>query len=193
MGQILVDNHPITVNLLVLGKPDIGMEKDVHDLVIKILNDSLASETVLTQKIRGAYWNNFGSGFDNIHILFNSQFEQLNDIVDEIAVRVRRLGGIPISSFEEFLKASRLKEQPGDIPDINELLADHEGIVHFLHEDATKCSEKYEDEVTRGFLLDIIDQHEKMVSMLRYYIENEPSHSNYLKGNSKHELSTIGS
>jgi starvation-inducible DNA-binding protein len=189
MGQILTENHPTIDNLRILAKSDIRLEKDINDLVVKTLNDSLADETVLTQKIRSAYWNNCGSGFDNIHNLFFSQFEQLNVIVDDIVTRVRRLGGIPISSFEEFLKASRLKEQSGKIPDAKNILADHEEIIHFLYDNATRCSEEFEDEVTRGFLLDIVEQHEKMISILRFYIEDETSHSKDMEGKN-HEFST---
>ena len=36
------------------------------------------------------------------------------------------LGGFAIGSLEEFLNHTRLEEQPGDIPDILRLLADHE-------------------------------------------------------------------
>jgi hypothetical protein len=68
----------------------------------------------------------------------------LSDISDEISKRVRELGGLPIGSFEEFLKNTRLNEQPGDVPDIMDLLADHEAAIRILREDAKKCSEEYE-------------------------------------------------
>jgi starvation-inducible DNA-binding protein len=54
-----------------------------------------------------------------------------------------------------------------------DLLADHEAAIRFLREDAKKCSEEYEDEVTRDFLVDILCLHEKMAGMLRSYIEPE--------------------
>jgi starvation-inducible DNA-binding protein len=86
------------------------------------------------------------------------------------------LGGIAVGSLEEFLKLTRLDEQPGTVPDILRLLADHETSIRFLREDARKCSEDYEDEGTLELLVSVMRLHEKMAWMLRSYIENEPVH-----------------
>jgi starvation-inducible DNA-binding protein len=83
------------------------------------------------------------------------------------------LGGYAIGSLEEFLKHTRLEEQPGDVPDILHLLADHETSIRFLREDARKCTEEYEDEGTLELLVSVMRLHEKMAWMLRSYIENE--------------------
>ena len=61
------------------------------------------NEAVLTLKTRSAHWNVSGAGFFELHILFDSQYKQLNDISDEIAERARMLGGIAIGSLQEFL------------------------------------------------------------------------------------------
>ena len=48
------------------------------------------------------------------------------------AERVGVLGGIAVGSLQEFLQYARLGEQPGDTPDIKDLLADHEAAIRFL-------------------------------------------------------------
>jgi starvation-inducible DNA-binding protein len=108
-----------------------------------------------------------------LHTLFDIQYEQLNEISDEVAERARMLGGVAMGSFQEFINSTRLDEQPGDVPSIMNLLADHEASIRFLREDAKKCSEEYEDEATGAFLIDILSRHEKMAWMLRSYIEPE--------------------
>ncbi|HZU85977.1 MAG TPA: DNA starvation/stationary phase protection protein, partial [Anaerolineaceae bacterium] len=105
--------------------------------------------------------------------LFEVQYKEINAISDEISKRARMLGGRPIGSFEEFQKNSRLHQPSEEIPDILELLADHEAIIRFLREDAKKCTEEYEDEGTRDFLVDVLRWHEKMAWMLRAYVEPE--------------------
>lgn len=153
-------------------QPNIGLESDVRQPVVKILNASLANEAILTQKTRNAHWNVSGVSFFELHILFEAQYKQLNEISDKIAERVRMLGGVTIASFEEFIKHARLSEHSTEIPDILQLLADHETVIRFLREDIRKCSEEYEDEGTVDLLVGVMSLHEKMAWMLRAYIEN---------------------
>lgn len=174
MGNIRNDGH--NPKLQVHIQPNIGLDSDVRHSVVDVLNNTLANETVLTLKTRGAHWNVSGAGSFELHILFNSQYEQLNDISDKIAERVRMLGGIAIGSLEEYLKHTQLEEQPGVVPDILRLLADHEASIRLLRENTRKCTEEYEDEGTFLLLVGIMRLHEKMAWMLRSYIENEPVH-----------------
>ena len=164
-------HHP---KLKIQIQPNIGLDSDVRHSVVDILNRTLANETVLAAKTRSAHWNVSGAGFFEQHILFDSQYKQLNDVSDEIAERARMLGGIAIGSLQEFINYTRLEEQPGVVPDILRLLADHEASIRFLREDARKCTEEYEDEGTFELLVSVMRLHEKMAWMLRSYIENEP-------------------
>jgi len=166
-------NEPFNMKLQVDIRPTIGLDNHTHQAVVKILNITLADEAVLSMKTRAAHWNMSGAGLYDRHTLFDVQFKQLNDISDEIAERVRVLGGLPIGCFEEFLKNTRLDEQSGEVHGIMDLLTDHEAAIRFLREDAKKCSQEFEDEVTRDFLVNILSLHEKMAWMLRAYIEPE--------------------
>ena len=166
------DGHK--TNLQVEIQPNIGLDSDVRHSIVDILNNTLANEAVLSQKTRSAHWNVSGSGFLELHILFDSQYKQLNEISDEIAERSRMLGGIAIGSLQEFIQFSRLEEQPGSVPKIMILLADHEAAIRFLREDARKCNEDYEDEGKFELLVSVMRLHEKMAWMLRSYLEIEP-------------------
>jgi starvation-inducible DNA-binding protein len=162
--------------LQVLIQPNIGLDSEVRHSVVELLNISLADEAVLTTKTRCAHWNVRGADFFELHTLFETQYQLLNNISDEIAERARMLGGIAIGSHEEFLDLTRLEEEPGVVPDILRLLADHEASIRFLRDDARKCTEEYEDEGTFVLLVSVMRLHEKMAWMLRSYIENEPVH-----------------
>jgi starvation-inducible DNA-binding protein len=171
MGPIRIVDH--NMKLQVLIQPNIGLESDVRHSIVELLNKTLANEAVLTLKTRNAHWNATGSGFLEQHTFFNTQYEHLNHLSNEIVERVRMLGGIAIGSLQEFIDNTRLEEEAGVIPDALHLLADHEAVIRFLREDAKTCSEEYEDDVTHNFLIDILFQHEKMAWMLRSYIEPE--------------------
>jgi starvation-inducible DNA-binding protein len=165
-------------------QPNIGLEIDVRIPVVEILNASLANEAVLTQKTRNAHWNVSGKDFFELHILFETQYKQLNEISDKLAGRVRMLGGIAIASLEEFLKHSQIMEHDSEIPNNLHLLADHETVIRILRENIRKCSEEYEDEGTVELLVGVMSLHEKIAWMLRAYIENEPTNGNGQKRNS---------
>jgi starvation-inducible DNA-binding protein len=174
MGCIRNDGH--NTMLQVPLQPNIGLDGNARQSVVGILNITLADEAVLKTKTRSAHWNARGADFFELHTLFETQHDQLNDISDEIAERARMLGGYAISSLREFLNHTRLEEQPGDVPDILRLLADHEAVIRFIRGDATKCTEEYEDGGTFDLLVSVMRLHEKMAWMLRSSLETEYIH-----------------
>jgi starvation-inducible DNA-binding protein len=152
-------------------QPNIGLDSDVRIAVVEILNKTLADEAFLAQKTRSAHWNMRGAGFLELHSLYETQYQLLNTIADDIAERARMLGGNAIGSLLEFINFTRLEDQPGQVHDILVLLADHETLIRFLRDDARKCTEEYEDEGTFELLVSILRLHEKIAWMLRSYIE----------------------
>ena len=181
MGNNHIDGYDAKLQSFI--QPNIGLDSDVRHSVVEILNHTLANEAVLTQKTRSAQWNVSGAGFFELINLFDSQYKQLNDILDQIALRSRMLGGIAIGSLQEFIQCSWIEEQPGVIPDILRLIADHEASIRFLREDARKCAEEYEDEGTFELLVGIMRLHEKMAWMLRSSIEPE-----YIRGENQKRI-----
>jgi starvation-inducible DNA-binding protein len=172
MGHNRNDGHGPKQQILI--QPNIGLESDVRLSVVEILNNALANEVILMMKTRSAHWNVSGPGFFDMHTLFDLQYKQLCQISDELAQRVRMLGGIAMGSLHEVIQSTQLEEQPGQIPDVLHLLADHEACIRFLRDDARKCSIEYEDEGTLDLLVGSLRLHEKMAWMLRSYIESEP-------------------
>lgn len=155
-----------------------------------MLNHALANEAVLALKTLSADRNIMGASFFALHDLFDSQFKQLIDISHQIAEGARMLGGNTIGSLQEFIDFTRLEEQHGIVPDALQLLKDHEKIIHFLREDAKKCSEEFEEEDIFELIMSVIRLHEKMVLILRSLLEsplteNEPKKSGF-------ENSTLG-
>jgi len=171
---VSLDNDGHDPRLLpILIQPNIGLESEVRLPIVEILNNSLANESVLSQKTRSAHWNSSGSGNFELNILFETQYKQLDEIADKIAERTRILGGMAISSFKEFLAHSRLEEDSDKVPDLLHLLADHESIIRLMREDIRKISEEYEDEGTVELMVGVMSLHEKIAWMLRSYIEQE--------------------
>jgi starvation-inducible DNA-binding protein len=155
--------------------PEIGLPEKDCAATAAILNRLLADEYVLYTKTRNYHWNVVGPQFNDLHKFFETQYAQLNRIVDEVAERARALGGRAIATLAEFARAARLKEHPGEYPDarrmLSNLLADHEALVRTLRSDADTVMEQHGDAGTNDFLVGLMEEHEKVAWMLRAFLE----------------------
>lgn len=158
-----------------MAKTNIGLGEDARAGVVQILDRLLADEYVLYTKSRNYHWNVTGPQFNDLHTFFESQYEALDRIVDEVAERARSLGGRPIATLAGFLQQARLKEDAKPAPDartmIGNLLADHEAIIRTLRADLETAADRHKDMGTSDFLTGLMEQHEKMGWMLRAFLE----------------------
>ncbi len=156
-------------------KPNIGITEQNLEGVIKILSALLADEYVLYTKARNYHWNVVGMRFNDLHKFFQTLYEELNDYVDDVAERIRTLGGKTVATLKEFLDLTRLKEHPGEYPDaktmLSNLLNDYETIIRNLRNDIVTVGEKYQDLGTADFLTELMEKHEKTAWMLRSFLE----------------------
>jgi starvation-inducible DNA-binding protein len=153
---------------------DIGLVKEARHGVIEILNKILCDENMIYIKTKNYHWNVIGPDFSERHAFFRGQYEALDEIIDEVAERVRDLNGKSLGTYSEYLEHGRLKESPGDYPDdmtmISNLVADHEQIIRTLRKDADRCEDEYHDMGTNDFLIGTMEKHEKMAWMLRSHL-----------------------
>jgi starvation-inducible DNA-binding protein len=154
--------------------PNIGLKDGDRQGVIAILTVLLADEYLLYTKTRNYHWNVIGPQFNDLHKFFETQYEALDEIVDDVAERARALGGRATGTLEEFRKAARLTEEPGLVPPPRDMLAtllnDHEAVVRTLRADVDAVTERFKDVGTADFLTGLIEQHEKMAWMLRSFL-----------------------
>jgi len=156
-------------------KPSIGLSDSSRNGVLKLLAPLLADEYVLYTKTRNYHWNVVGPQFNDLHKFFEAQYEELDGFVDDVAERMRQLGGRSPGTLAEFSKATRLKEQPGQHPNARDmltaLLADHEAVITALRADLATAMDKFGDAGTSDFLTGLMEKHEKMAWMLRAFVE----------------------
>jgi starvation-inducible DNA-binding protein len=151
--------------------PKIGLSEEQRAGVIRLLSVVLADEYVLYTKTRNFHWNVVGPHFHSLHKLFEEQYTSLDPAIDEVAERVRTVGGQAIGTLAELRERARLAESPGEYPDaramVLTLLGDHEGLAECLRRDLEEAGKRYGDAGTNDFLTGLMEQHEKMAWMLR--------------------------
>ncbi|HEX2906956.1 MAG TPA: DNA starvation/stationary phase protection protein [Phototrophicaceae bacterium] len=157
-------------------KLELGLdEKSVAD-VVSILRVLLADEFVLYTKLRNYHWNVTGPNFRELHLLFEEQYDELAEIIDETAERIRQYGETAPGTLEEFKELTRLTEEPGVSPGwqtmVGNACADHEALVRFLREDIERIDDEADDVGVEDLLTGYLQQHQKMAWLLRAHLEN---------------------
>lgn len=151
--------------------PEIGLKKPARDGVMDLLQGVLSDLIVLSAKTRAAHWGVSGLHFHSLHELFGSQYEALEGEIDDVAERIRALGGFPGAQLGTLLEGARLKDDDVIRLDasamVSALLADHEELVRNLRTAARLADEKFDDAGSTDFLVGLMADHEKTAWMLR--------------------------
>lgn len=136
-----------------------------------MLNRVLADEHMLYTQLRNFHWNVEGVHFRTFHALFEEQYDAVKIIADDVAERIRMLGGNAIGTLREFLDTTTLEEAPDEYPAadtmVERLVQTHERIIVNLRQDIASSTAHFEDEGTADLLTAIMRQHEAMAWMLR--------------------------
>lgn len=154
-------------------KIDIGVSENHLQAVSLELNRVLADEFVLTTKTRNYHWNVEGNNFMEMHKFYESQYNELDAIIDDVAERVRALGHYSEGRLKDFLSLAHLDE-----PDytnkqeeqLKNLLNDHETIIQNLRKLITLFAEEHKDLGTSDFVTGLMEKHEKMAWFIRSYL-----------------------
>src|SRR5437868_1207827 len=147
-------------------------QKIAHVIADELIH-LLADTYTLYLKTQNFHWNVTGPLFPQLHLLFESQYQELSESVDIIAERIRALGVHTPASFTEFQKLSSLKEETGILSAetmIKKLLTDHEIMSEHLLSIFDKA-EKADDQGTVDLITELMRKHEKTAWMLRSSIE----------------------
>ncbi|ALM47970.1 Dps family ferritin [Flavobacterium psychrophilum] len=153
----------------------IGIKQEYLAEVAYALSKVLADEFILYTKTKKAHWNVEGPDFYNKHLFFEQQYEQLDDLIDTIAERIRTIGHYAPATLKEYLSLTHLSEQSREGNDslgyIKELLADHESILIHLRENINNFAGAQHDLGTSDYITGLMETHEKMAWMLRAHLK----------------------
>lgn len=152
----------------------IGIKSENRAKVAHSLSVILADEFVLYTKTRNAHWNVEGPDFYNKHKFFEAQYNELEEIVDDVAERIRKLGHYAPATLKQYLELTHLTEETRAKNDsqgyIRILLDDHESILVHLRENINAYAEVMKDLGTSDYITGLMEKHETMAWMLRAHL-----------------------
>ena len=88
----------------------VGVPEGNRQALTTLLNLRLADTADLHSQVKWAHWNVKGKDFYQLHLLFDSIAEHLEDHIDTIAERITALGGVAHGTIREAAAKSTIKE-----------------------------------------------------------------------------------
>ncbi|MCL1887046.1 MAG: DNA starvation/stationary phase protection protein [Betaproteobacteria bacterium] len=152
---------------------NIGISVKDRENITKGLSRILAESFLLYMKTHNYHWNVKGPMFQTLHVMFEGQYTELWNALDQIAERIRSLGFAAPGTLKEYLRLASIKEMEG-VPSaedmIRDVLAGSEAISR-LSRDVLAVADKVGDDPTVDLLTERMQVHEKNAWMLRSLID----------------------
>jgi starvation-inducible DNA-binding protein len=156
----------------------IALSAEARTESCRILNEILADSMVLAALYKKAHWNAAGPTFYQLHLLFDTHYEEQVELVDELAERVQMLGGVSVGDPRHAAELTSIERPPDGaeaVPvTIGRLLAAHETILEKVREGIDKTEES-KDMGTNDLLMgDVLRRHEMQVWFVAEHIVEVP-------------------
>lgn|SRR5690606_9715308 len=152
---------------------DIGIGADDREAIAKGLSRVLADTYTLYLKTHNFHWNVTGPMFQTLHLMFETEYNELAQAVDLVAERIRALGFPAPGTYKQFAGLSSIKEDDG-VPNAEEmirlLVEGHETVARTARE-VFRAAEAANDQPTCDLLTQRMQVHEKTAWMLRSLLE----------------------
>lgn len=148
---------------------DIGIEETDRKEIADALSQLLADTYTLYLKTHGYHWNVTGPMFRSLHLMFEEEYMELRDAVDELAERIRALGVEAPASYAEFARLSSVEDEPGSpaaMEMVRRLVSANETVIRTGRK-VVEAAEKANDVATADLATVRIVVHEKTAWMLR--------------------------
>ncbi|MDX2043027.1 MAG: Dps family protein [Acidobacteriota bacterium] len=148
---------------------NIGIGEQDRLAIAEGLSKLLADTYTLYLKTHNFHWNVTGPMFQTLHLMFETQYNELALAVDLIAERIRALGFPAPGTYREFAQLSSIKEEEGvpNAQDMIRLLVEGQEAVVRTARSIFPVVDHANDEPTADLLTQRMQIHEKTAWMLR--------------------------
>jgi starvation-inducible DNA-binding protein len=148
--------------------PDLDTPTDLPkaavDKISAALNVLLADAFALYMKTKNFHWHVSGRHFRDYHLMLDQQSEAIFATTDELAERVRKIGGVTLRSIGDVAKHQTIKDNNEDyVPPremLRELMEDNKKMAAAMRK-ARKLADDQDDAATAGILENFIDETER--------------------------------
>jgi starvation-inducible DNA-binding protein len=155
-----------------------ALSEQVCRASVERLNQILADTMTLRDLYKKHHWQVSGETFYQLHLLFDKNYEEQVELVDEIAERIQMLGGVSYAMAADVAENTNIPRPPKgreEVPvQISRLLTAHEVILQRARASARKASELGDDGTNDLLVSDVIRTNEKQVWFLAEHLVDTP-------------------
>jgi starvation-inducible DNA-binding protein len=132
--------------------------------ITSAINPLVADAFALYVKTKNFHWHVSGPHFRDYHLMLDEQGDQIFAMTDELAERVRKIGGTTLRSIGHIAKLQRVTDNDADFVApadmLRELMEDNKAFTASMR-DAHEIAAKNNDVATTSLLENFIDETEK--------------------------------
>src|SRR6202167_217927 len=151
-----------------LATPSDPATRAVKDIT-GALNALLADVFTLYLKSKNFHWHMSGPHFRDYHLLLDDHGDQIFAMTDDVAERVRKIGGTTIHSIGHIARLQRVRDNDAEYVDpadmLSELREDEKALVLSMRAVHTLCDDAG-DVATASLLENWIDQAQRRIWFL---------------------------
>jgi starvation-inducible DNA-binding protein len=154
---------------------DIGIDKKDRKAIAEGLSRLFADTYTLYLKTHNDHWNVTGPMFQTLHLMFETQYNEIWLAVDLIAERIRTLGSEAPGTYKMISKLATNKENDHVLNAtdmVRDLVKGHEQVAKTARS-VLVPAEKANDQPTIDLLTQRLQIHEKTAWMLRSLLEGK--------------------
>ena len=155
---------------------DIGISSGDRKKIAQALSTYQSDAFTLYLKTHNFHWNVTGPMFNALHAMFETQYTEQWNALDDVAERIRALGFNAPGSYAEFIRLSSIKEEPGlsQAPDwremVRQLVVGNEAVCRSARK-VLDVADDADDEPTEDLMTQRLQVHEKNAWMLRSLLQ----------------------
>jgi starvation-inducible DNA-binding protein len=146
-----------------------GFELDAVEKLSTTLTALLADMFALYVKTKNFHWHVSGPHFRDYHLLLDEQSEQVLATTDDIAERVRKIGGVTLRSIGQIARLQHIVDNDKEFVSAQDMLAelrvDNAQLTIRLRAAHSLCDD-YEDVASASLIENWIDEAERRVWFL---------------------------
>lgn len=156
----------------------IELDEKARATSCRLLNEIVSDSQVLYALYKKHHWNVSGPTFYQLHLLFDKHAGEQLELIDELAERVKMLGGVAVGDPRHAAELTTIERPPDgseDVPSmLTRLLEAHRTIIAKIRAGIT-TTEETEDFGTNDLLMgDVLRRHEMQVWFLAEHLVETP-------------------
>ncbi|MEN3277230.1 MAG: starvation-inducible DNA-binding protein [Massilia sp.] len=152
---------------------DTGISTEDRAKIVESLSTVLADAYMLYLKTHNFHWNVTGPMFSTLHVMFEEQYTEQWNALDDIAERIRSLGHFAPATYKRYAELSSITEEPDVLSAkemIRQLVDGNETLIRTLRA-GVRIADELDDYPTADMLTTRMEVHEKNAWMLRSFLE----------------------